>query len=152
MARSRGRGRIFTSGEFCDTNVIVYAYDVTAGEKRQRAEALLGRLWDDGTGIISVQVLQELFVALTRKVPSRIDLAEARGIVAAMATWQTVEPTRLDVLGATDAAERWRISFWDAMILVAARRGGAEILWTEDLNEGQDYDGVVARNPFHDRL
>ncbi len=134
------------SVEFCDTNIIVYARDTSAGEKRIRAEALLDRLWASGDGAISVQVLQELFTTLTRKLS--VPLSEARAIISRYNGWQVFEPTRREVLEAIDYAGRWTISFWDAMILVAAHKVGASILWTEDLNDGQDFNGTVVRNPF----
>ncbi|MBI4503898.1 MAG: PIN domain-containing protein, partial [Chloroflexi bacterium] len=89
--------------EFCDTNVIVYAYDLSAGVKRDRARHLLERLWQSGKGAVSVQVLQEVFVALTRKVAQPISTSDARVIVADMATWQTVIPIADDLLAAIDA-------------------------------------------------
>jgi predicted nucleic acid-binding protein len=136
------------SAEFCDTNLVVYAYDSTAGAKREQALVLLDRLWKSGHGVISVQVLQELFVALTRKIPQPLSAADARNVVSDLAIWRVVEPRRSDVLTAIDGAVRWQVSFWDAMILTSAIRAGAGIVWSEDLNEGQPYDGVVVRNPF----
>src|ERR1051326_3596366 len=120
--------------EFCDTNIVVYAYDTTAGAKHQRAEQLLERLWTDGTGVVSIQVLQELFVTLTRKISRPLDARTARGIVSDLATWQVVRPLEADVLAAIDGTLRWQISFWDAMIVTAAQRAGASTVWSEDLN------------------
>jgi len=138
------------SVEFCDTNVVVYAYDTTAGVKHERARLLLERLWSEGIGAVSVQVLQELFVTLTRKIPRPLDTPAARAIVADLATWHVIEPTAADVLAAVDASVRWQISFWDAMILIAAERAGAAVVWSEDLNATQTFDGVSVRNPLHD--
>jgi predicted nucleic acid-binding protein len=136
------------TAEFCDTNIVVYAYDVTAGTKRDEASLLLGRLWKSGKGVISVQVLQELFVALTKRIPQPLAIQEARSILSDLATWRVIEPGYRDVLNAVDAVDRWHVSFWDAMILTTANRSGAEIVWSEDMNDGQVYDGVVVRNPF----
>jgi predicted nucleic acid-binding protein len=136
------------SVEFCDTNVILYAYDTTAGPKRERARTLLHRLWDSGEGAVSIQVLQELFVNLTKKVTPALAIAEARTIVADMATWQVVAPTAADVISAIDGCARWQISFWDAMVLTSAHSAGATLVWSEDLNDGQEFDGLVVRNPF----
>jgi predicted nucleic acid-binding protein len=138
------------SVEFCDTNILVYAYDTSAGGKRDRAKQLLERLWDSENGAVSIQILQELFVSLTRKVVRPLSRNDARTIVADMATWQVVIPTVDDVLAAIDGTARWKISFWDAMVLVTASRADATVLWSEDLSDGQTYDGVVARNPFRD--
>ncbi len=136
------------SGEFCDTNVIVYAYDTSAGDKRTRARQLLERLWHSGDGVLSIQVLQELFVTLTRKLGPPLPGADARAIINDLATWRTVEPTPTDVLEAIDAALNWQLAFWDAMIVTAARKARADVLWSEDLNDGQAFGGTVVRNPF----
>jgi len=136
------------SAEFCDTNVIVYAYDVSAAPKRERARAILDRLWDSGDGVISVQVLQELFVSLTRKIPQPLPPEDARAMVADMASWRVVEPRSRDVVAAIDGAVRWHVSFWDAMIWNSAIRAGARTLWSEDLNDRQTYDGTTVSNPF----
>ncbi|HYY89527.1 MAG TPA: PIN domain-containing protein [Chloroflexota bacterium] len=136
------------SVEFCDTNVLVYAYDTTAGAKREPARALLERLWLEGAGALSVQVLQELFVTLTRKIARPLEPLAARSIVADLATWQVVEPAAPDVLAAIDGADRWRVSFWDAMIVTTALHVGAAVMWSEDLTDGQTFDGVTVRDPF----
>jgi predicted nucleic acid-binding protein len=136
------------SVEFCATNILVYAYDTTAGPKRERARALVERLWRDDAGALSIQVLQELFITLTRKIPKPLDVGAARAIVADFANWQVVEPTASDVLAAIDASARWHVSFWDAMILTAAQRAGAPVLWSEDLGDGQIFDSVTVRNPL----
>jgi predicted nucleic acid-binding protein len=136
------------SVEFCDTNVVVYAYDRTAGTKHAQARILIDALWARDEGAVSVQVLQELFVSLTRKVRPSVPFARARQIVNDLATWRIVEPTRHDIIAAIDGSDRWQVSFWDALILTTAHKAGATILWSEDLNDGQSYDGVVVRNPF----
>jgi predicted nucleic acid-binding protein len=136
------------SVEFCDTNVLVYAYDRSAGPKHELARTLVMRLWETESGAVSVQVLQELFVTVTRKAAKPLDLTAARQLVADLATWQVAVPDAADVLSAIDATVRWQTSFWDAMILVAAASLGADVIWSEDLQHGQDFDGVVIRNPF----
>jgi predicted nucleic acid-binding protein len=128
--------------------VLTYAHDASAGAKRATAIELLTRLWADHCGVLSVQVLQELFVTLTRKMSPALSAAQAREIVADFATWRVVEPTSGDVLAAIDASVRWGVSFWDAMVITAAGKAQATVLWTEDLNDGQVYDGVAVRNPF----
>ena len=138
------------SVEFCDTNVVVYAYDTSAGAKHDQALQLLERLWVEGVGAVSVQVLQELFVTLTRKIAQPLSTPTARTIVADLATWHVVTPNPSDVLAAIDATVTWNVSFWDAMILVAAQRSGAARVWSEDLNAGQTFDSVTVRNPFAD--
>ena len=134
--------------EFCDTNIFVYAYDISAGEKRRMAKDLVERVWTSGTGVLSVQILQELFVTLTRKASPPLQSSAARQIVEDLTTWNVIEPAGRDVLETIDTCVRWKLSFWDAMILTTARKAGATVLWSEDLKDGESYDGVVVRNPF----
>src|SRR5947209_8300591 len=136
------------SAEFCDTNLFVYAYDVTAGPKQDRASTLVRRLWGSADGVISVQVLQELFVALTKKIPQPLSVQDARAIVSDLATWRVIQPGHRDVVTAIDGATRWQVSFWDAMILTTAIRAGVGVVWSEDMSDGQSYDGTIVRNPF----
>jgi predicted nucleic acid-binding protein len=137
-----------TNVEFYDTNVLIFAFEASATAKHGQAKALVDRLWSLRTGAVSVQVLQEMFVVLTQKLPRKLPATEARIIVADIACWRVIEPSVADVLQAIDDAQRWRISFWDAMIVTAAARAGAEVLWTEVLSHGQTYDGVEVRSPF----
>ena len=134
--------------EFCDTNIVVYAFDRTAGAKHLSARALLDRLWDSNAGVLSVQVLQEAFVVLTRRLPTPLPQQAARSIVEDLSAWRVVEPTAGDVLAAIDLSDRWQVSLWDAMILMAAQKAGAATLWSEDLGDGQAYGSVIVRNPF----
>lgn len=131
---------------FLDTNILVYAYDVDAGEKRTIAVGLAERgFGEPGSTAISVQVLQELYVNLLRKGRSH---EEAVVIVHDLSVWPVVENS-LPLLHAALALKgRWQISLWDALILAAAKEAGATTLISEDLNHGQDYGGVRVHNPF----
>jgi predicted nucleic acid-binding protein len=131
--------------EFCDTNVLVYAYDRSEPGKQQRAQEVVSRLWEDRSGVISVQVLQELFVVLSRRVAPQ----QSRAVVADYADgWQVVEPGHQDVMAAIDHALEWQLSFWDAMLLTSAAKAGAEIMWSEDLQHARRYGSVRVLNPF----
>jgi predicted nucleic acid-binding protein len=134
--------------QFVDTNVFVYAHDVTAGDKHIRARALLEGLWVTREGCLSVQVLQEFFVTTTRKIPKPLDAAAAARIIDDLAHWHVHAPSAADVLAAIDLHQRTGASFWDAMILRSAKELGCETLHSEDLNPGQAYEGVQVRNPF----
>jgi predicted nucleic acid-binding protein len=134
--------------QFVDTNVLVYAHDVTAGEKHSRARALVEELWDTRRGCISVQVLQEFFVTTTRKIPKPLEAPAAAQIIDDLAHWHVHAPAVSDVRAAIDVHQRTGASFWDAMILCSAKELGCQILHSEDLNAGQDYGGVEVRNPF----
>lgn len=135
--------------QFIDTNVLVYAHDVTAGDKHSRACTLLEELWDTRQGCLSVQVLQEFFVTSTRKIPKPLDVTAAAQVVGDLAHWHLHAPAAADVLAAIDIHRRTGASFWDAMILRSAKELGCQVLHSEDLNPGQDYEGVRVSNPFH---
>jgi predicted nucleic acid-binding protein len=138
--------------QFVDTNILVYAYDNSAGEKHQRAKALLKRLWDHKTGCLSVQVLQELHVNLTRKVAYPVDLEAAAQVIADLCVWQVHAPNGADVLGAIRIQQHNQLSFWDAMIILSASEMGCELIWSEDFSDGQVYQGVKVINPLSEAI
>jgi predicted nucleic acid-binding protein len=138
------------SRQFIDTNILVYAYDRTQEEKWERARGLVDPLWLSSEGTLSIQVLQEFFHTVTRKLPHALTVREARTIVRDLSRWTLHRPDRDDILAAIDLHEDSGISFWDAMIVQSARRMNCGVLWTEDLNDGQTYAGVLVRNPFLD--
>lgn len=133
--------------EFVDTNILIYAYDESAGARHTRAQALVAELWRSRRGCLSVQVLQEFYVVGARKL-IQMPPADLRVILNDLTLWQIYEPTAPDVLAAVDLHERYQISFWDAMILQSAARRGCQVVWSEDLNAGQIYRGVRVVNPF----
>ena len=136
------------SGEFFDTNVLVYAYDQSAGPKRQIALELVQRSWLHDNGMLSVQVLQELYVTLLRKTTPRLTPKRARTVVSSFIDWPCFEPRKMDVLRAVYDSGRWGTSLWDGLLLMAANQMRADVLWSEDLSHGQRYGSVVVRNPF----
>jgi predicted nucleic acid-binding protein len=133
---------------FVDTNILMYAHDSSAGEKHERAKALVEVLWRDRTGVVSTQVLQELTVNLRRKAGRPLDARATREIVADYLTWQVVVNGGESILDALDLSERYQISFWDALVLHAAHTSGAEVLYSEDLSHGQTYGSVRVVNPL----
>ncbi|MFH1086659.1 MAG: PIN domain-containing protein [Chloroflexota bacterium] len=134
--------------QFVDTNVVVYAYDQTAGLRYTRARELMSALWALHSGCLSMQVLQEFHVTATLRLAVPLSLDEARRVVADLAHWTVHRPDVNDLLEAIRIQSRYRISFWDALILQSAIRLGCETLWSDDLNPGQTYDGVTVSNPF----
>lgn len=133
---------------FVDTNVLVYAHDETAGRKRKVARELISGLWASRGGCVSVQVLQELYVNVTRKVPKPLATRDAATLIEDLSVWTVHSPGPRDVLSAIELQGRESVSFWDAMILTSARSLGCAVLYSEDLNPGQSYDGVRVVNPF----
>ncbi|MDI6631236.1 MAG: PIN domain-containing protein [Thermoanaerobacteraceae bacterium] len=134
--------------EFVDTNVLIYAHDLSAEEKQRRAAALVAELWETGRGCLSLQVLQEFYVAVTQKVAKPLPPAEAARLVADLSAWRVHVPEVSDLLAAIEIQQRNRISFWDAMVIRSAQALDCAVIWSEDLNPGQAYDGVRVVNPF----
>ncbi|HPA95696.1 MAG: PIN domain-containing protein [Acidobacteria bacterium] len=135
---------------FVDTNVLVYAHDRGAGEKNARARELVKRLWRERIGVVSTQVLQELYVNVRRKASAPISAPEARALVEDYLAWPLVVNDGATILQAVAIEERFGLSFWDALVVASAQEAGVEVLWSEDLNDGQAYGSVVVRNPFRD--
>jgi len=132
--------------EFCDTNILLYAHDTTAPpDKRARAQSVLESLWASRRGCLSTQVLQEFYVNVVRMTH---DAARARNIVQQYLQWPIIIVEPPDLLCAMKQSERYRLSFWDTLIVTAAQKAHASVLWTEDLNAGQWVGDVVIRNPF----
>ncbi|MCZ7574862.1 MAG: PIN domain-containing protein [Ardenticatenaceae bacterium] len=134
--------------QFVDTNILIYAHDRSAGVKHLQAKTLLQELWNTHTGCLSVQVMQEFYVNVTRKVARPLSPEAAAQIIADLAVWDVHRPAVEDILDAIGVQARYQLSFWDAMIVVSAQQLGCRTLWSEDLNSGQVYDGVTVRNPF----
>ena len=133
---------------FVDTNVLLYAHDASEAGKQPIARALLEELWADRSGVLSTQVLQEFYVVATRKFEPPMRRSEARELVALYATWSIVQVDVGLIIDAAVLEERAQLSFWDALIVEAARRAGATRLVTEDLQGGQKIAGVAIENPF----
>jgi predicted nucleic acid-binding protein len=133
---------------FVDTNILMYAHDIAAGLKHERAKALVEDLWRQRSGVVSTQVLQELCVNLRRKAGRPVDLKTAREIIADYLAWDVVTNTGESILGALELEERHRISFWDALVIHAAEASRAEVVYSEDLSDGQIYGAVRVVNPL----
>jgi predicted nucleic acid-binding protein len=133
---------------FVDTNVLVYAEDVDAKAKHDAARDLLIELWNNRDGVVSIQVLQEFYVNVTRKLKKPIAPARALTIVEEYLTWTVVENTGTLLIGGARLQQKAQLSFWDALIVQAAIEAGCDRLYSEDLNAGQRFGSVVVVNPF----
>jgi predicted nucleic acid-binding protein len=131
---------------FFDTNVLVYSDDKAAQAKQRRALDLLAQHRRAGTGVVSLQVLQEYFVTVTRKL--RVDARVARRKVELLAEFDVAFPEVADVLAAIDLHRLHGFSFWDALILRAAKQAGCSVLLSEDMQDAREIDGVRIVNPF----
>ncbi len=132
---------------FVDTNVLIYAHDVDAAAKHQIAKAVLRDLWDGRTGVLSMQVLQEFYVNVTRKISSPLSKDLARLVVSSYTVWCT-ETTPAELSAAFRIEDESRIGFWDALIVSSAAKSGATRILSEDLSAGQRMDGILIENPF----
>jgi len=132
---------------FLDTSVLIYAHDKDAGAKNEIARGVLRDLWGDRMGVLSMQVLQEFYVNVTRKIATPLSRDLARSVVNSYAIWCT-ETTSNEISAAFQIEDHVRIGFWDALIVSAAVKSGAERILSEDLNTGQRIAGILVENPF----
>ena len=131
---------------FFDTNVLLYMHSSADADKQERAWALFQQYNDAGRIVLSSQVVQEFYSAGLRKLA--LPRERVKQVVTDLLEFPLVLPGPVQILRAMDLEERYQLSFWDALILAAAESGGAEVLFTEDLNDGQQYGEVLVRNPF----
>jgi predicted nucleic acid-binding protein len=134
--------------QFVDTNILIYAHDRSAGPKHLRAKALIQELWESGSGCLSIQVLQEFYVNVTRKVAHPLTPGSAAEIIGDLSVWSVHRPSVDDVLYAIRLQSRFQLSFRDAMLVASALQLGCQILWSEDLNPAQVYEQISVVNPF----
>lgn len=133
---------------FLDTNILVYAYDRSAGQKHELAAQLMEACWENENGCLSIQVLQEFFVTVTRKIAKPLDYQTARQIVADLAQWRLHAPNASDLLQAIDLQQSHQLGFWDAQVIQSATSLGCKQVLSEDLNHGQMFGEVQVINPF----
>jgi predicted nucleic acid-binding protein len=130
---------------FFDTNVLLYVHGADP-VKGAIARKLFERYSNSGRILLSTQVVQEFYAAGYRKLA--ISRPILRDAVAILLSLPLVLIGPSEIMSAIQIEERYQISFWDALILAAAESGGAEVLYTEDLNDGQQYGSVTVKNPF----
>lgn len=131
---------------FLDTNVLVYACDRDNPEKQAKARSLIQRHARGDSPCISTQVLQEFYVAATRKLG--IEPLQAKAIMATFQHFETALVDRDDIHRAIDGNILLQISFWDALIIATAHKLRCDVVYSEDLNHGQTYNGLLVQNPF----
>ena len=132
---------------FVDTNVLIYAHEVDANGKHQIARRILRDLWSQRTGVLSLRVLQEFYVNVTRKIRTSLSKDSARLVVSSYGVW-CAETTLTEVISAFRIEDESRIGFWDALIVSSAVKSGATQILSEDLNSGQRIAGIQIVNPF----
>lgn len=133
---------------FVDTNVLVYGRDSSRPAKQMAAERWIAHLWQTGTGRLSSQVLSEFYVTVTSKLDPGMTRVDARADIRDLMAWRPVAITAELVTEAWEVQDHFQISYWDSLIVAAARSSGSDQLLTEDLQHGQDLGGIVVVDPF----
>ena len=132
---------------FVDANVLIYAHDKDAITKNEIAKAVLRDLWTERTGVLSMQVLQEFYFNVTRKISIPLSKDLARIVVSSYVPW-CMETTPAEISAAFRIEDESRIGFWDALIVSSALKSGATRILSEDLSPGQRIAGILVENPF----
>jgi len=135
-----------SAGSFFDINVLIYADDKAVPARQRRALDLVAEHRLAGTGVVSLQVLQEYFVTVTRKL--HVDPRIARRKVELLAEFDVAAPDVGDILAAIDLHRLHGFSFWDALVLRAAKQSGCRVVFSEDMQDTREIDGVHIVNPF----
>jgi predicted nucleic acid-binding protein len=133
---------------FLDTSVLIYAYDVDEGSKHNKAQSILRECWDKENGAVSTQVIQEFYSAVTRKIPKSLPKRDARDVIRTYQAWPMYSIAIDDIIDASELEEKLKYSFWDSLIIIAAQKVGAELLYSKDLQDGQQINGLKIVNPF----
>ena len=136
------------SRDFFDTNILVYGSDDSEPEKQAVARDLLEEAVENGSGVLSAQVLGELFNSVTRRIRQPLSIDEAKLLIEKYSVMPIVELDLALVRQAVAICGRYQVSYWDALIIAAAERAGCGRIISEDMNPGQLYHGVVVVNPF----
>jgi predicted nucleic acid-binding protein len=138
--------RFMSVRSFFDTNILIYADDKAAPAKQRQSLYLLAEHRRARSGVVSLQVLQEYFVTVTKKL--HVDAALARRKVELLAEFDVAAMTVSDILAAIDLHRLHTFSFWDALILRAAKQAGCSVLFSEDMQHAREIDGIRIVNPF----
>jgi predicted nucleic acid-binding protein len=141
-------GQSASTRDFFDTNVLVYAYDHSEPHKRRRALDLLVTAMERESGVLSAQVLGEFFTTVTRRIPDPLSIDEAEEVIRQVTILPVMDLDLALVHRAVGTSRRYHISYWDALIIAAAERAGCLRIFSEDLNSGQSYNGILIENPF----
>lgn len=136
---------------FVDTNVIVYSRDASKSDKQARASEWISHLWKNGTGRLSMQVISEFYAVVTGKLKPGMDAASAREDVKDLLTWQPLLLTPDLIVEAWEVQDAFHLSWWDSLIVSAARALRCPYLLSEDFQHAQDFGGIRVINPFRVR-
>lgn len=133
---------------FADTNLLVYAFDRSEPEKQRIAQTFIAEKGGSGNLIVSTQVLQEFFVTVTRKIPKPLEMNQAYGVIESFSDFPVITVTPPLILRAIHRHRDEAFSFWDSLIVEAALESKADILLSEDMQDGRKIDSLTIQNPF----
>jgi predicted nucleic acid-binding protein len=133
---------------FFDTNLLVYSDDSRDLIKNRRARTLISEHLRTGSGVVSMQILQEYYAAVTRKFKTPLDPSIARRKIEILCAFEVVSLRPADLLAAIDLGQRYGFSFWDSLVIRAALQARCTVLLTEDLQHNQFVEGLRIVNPF----
>lgn len=133
---------------FVDSNIVAYAHDASEKEKQPIAKDLVDELWESKRGALSTQVLQEFYVVATRKFDPPLSPKEARDLVNSYGQWKLFCIDLVMIVNASELEEKHQLTFWDALIIEAARRSGATLLISEDIPSATTIEGIPILDPF----
>lgn len=137
-----------TGPAFVDTNILVYSRDAGEPVKQAQAKNLMSLLWESRLGRVSQQVLQEYYVTVTRKLKPGLSKPDARDDIHALLAWQPLAATSANFSKAWDIEDRFGLSWWDSLIVTSALQCQCVVLFSEDLQDGLQVDGLRIRNPL----
>ena len=137
---------------FVDTNVLVYARDASEPSKQPIAIEWLDHLWRDQSGRTSIQVLSEYYVTVTRKLSPGLHTDDAWDDVETLLSWRPAESGSALLRRGRDVEQRYRLSWWDSLIVAAAQLQACVVLLSEDMQDGATYGAVTVRSPFSLRV
>jgi predicted nucleic acid-binding protein len=134
-----------------DTNILVYAYDISEKRRREIAKALVDEVWDSGGGVLTLQNLSEFFFAVTRKVQKPVPVVDAKAIVSDIlrsSRWMVIDRNAGTLVKAMEMVESVRAPFWDALIAACALEHGIDVIVTENEKDFKNIPRITVINPF----
>lgn len=133
---------------FLDTNILVCAFDKDEKTKHEKAKIILADCWNQQSGILSTQILQEFYVSLTSKIPNKLSINEASEVIKELLSWTIYEIMTQDIITATEIQDQYGYSFWDSLVISMAQKSDAELLYSEDMQDGQKIGSLTIVNPL----
>ena len=133
---------------FFDTNILVYAFDKSDKLKHNISSNLIKTAFENRNGCISTQVLQEFFVVTTQKIEKTLTINDARDIIKDFSVWTVIDTNLPVILQSIEVMKGHKLSFWDSLIICAAKVAGCSTIYTEDLSHKQVIENIKIINPY----